>query len=170
MPATPSAFDSSLKANQGFFANDLAEFGKVPHAAFSKPAALSFLPDWLFAYNYPNNVNKVGVPLAGCTEQHCAELPVPAFPTPLYETIACFLLFALLWGLRKRLKPVGSLFALYLIVNGLERFFIEKIRVNNRLDIFGIHPTQAEVISLGLVLTGIILWIFLLKKYHTRPI
>ncbi len=170
IPATPADFDSSLKVNANFFANDLSEFGTVPHANFPKPAALSFLPDWVFAYNYPNNVNKVGVPIAGCTEQHCAQLPVPTFPTPFYETIACFLLFALLWALRKRLKPVGSLFALYLIVNGLERFLIEKIRVNNRLDIFGIHPTQAEVISLGLVLTGIILWIFLLKKYRSIPI
>ena len=51
--------------------------------------------------------------------------------------------------------------ALYLMLNGLERFFIEKIRVNTRLDIFGFQPTQAEVISTLLFLTGLILWLWL---------
>jgi prolipoprotein diacylglyceryltransferase len=45
-----------------------------------------------------------------------------------------------------------------------ERFLIEKIRVNNRMDFLGMQPTQAEVISLGLILTGIILWVFLWQK------
>lgn len=170
LPAVPSDFDSSLKANATFFSHDLAEFGEVRNTFFPKPSALSFLPDWMFAYNYPNNVNKVGVPIAGCTEQHCAQLPVPTFPTPFYETVACLLLFLLLWSLRKKLKPVGSLFALYLIVNGLERFFIEKIRVNNRLNFLGMHPTQAEIISLGLVLTGIGLWIYLIRTYRQKTV
>ncbi|HEU0064159.1 MAG TPA: prolipoprotein diacylglyceryl transferase family protein, partial [Flavisolibacter sp.] len=61
-------------------------------------------------------------------------------------------------------KLAGSLFCLYLILNGIERFLIEKIRVNNRMDFFGFHPTQAEVISSSLVLVGAGLWIFLLQK------
>jgi prolipoprotein diacylglyceryltransferase len=65
------------------------------------------------------------------------------------------------------MRPAGTLFALYLVLNGIERFFIEKIRVNNRLDIFGLHPTQAEVISLGLIIVGAIIWIFLYTKYRT---
>jgi hypothetical protein len=36
------------------------------------------------------------------------------------------------------------------------------------MDFFGFHPTQAEVISFGLVLTGIALWIFLKQKYQAR--
>ncbi len=79
------------------------------------------------------------------------------------------MLFGILWSLRIRLKPFGAVFALYLIMNGIERFFIEKIRVNNRLDIFGFQPTQAEVISIFLILTGIILWVFLAKKYKVTP-
>ena len=58
--------------------------------------------------------------------------------------------------------------ALYLILNGVERFFIEKIRVNNKMDFFGLHPTQAEVIALALMLTGIGIWIFLNIKYRTK--
>jgi prolipoprotein diacylglyceryltransferase len=77
-------------------------------------------------------------------------------------------LFFILWGLRDKLKPAGALFCLYLIVNGIERFFIEKIRVNNRMNFFGFHPTQAEVISFGLIIIGIALWIFLKQKYRAR--
>jgi len=51
--------------------------------------------------------------------------------------------------------------ALYLMLNGLERFFIEKIRVNTRLDFLGFQPTQAEVISTLLFLTGLVLWLWL---------
>jgi prolipoprotein diacylglyceryltransferase len=50
------------------------------------------------------------------------------------------------------------------MLNGLERFFIEKIRVNTRLQLFGFQPTQAEVISTLLFISGLILWIFLYKK------
>jgi len=91
------------------------------------------------------------------------------FPTPLYEVIFCSLLFGVLWALRKRLKPAGAVFALYLILNGLERFLIEKIRVNNRMDFLGMQPTQAEVISLGLILAGILLWVFLWQKNRAIP-
>jgi prolipoprotein diacylglyceryltransferase len=50
------------------------------------------------------------------------------------------------------------------VLNGIERFFIEKIRVNVRLDIFGFHPTQAEVISSLLFITGVVLWIVLTRR------
>ncbi len=163
-PAVPGAFEITVQQNRAFFSADEAEFGTIPTLHVSKPSALQFLPDWLFAYNYPNNVNKVGIPLQGCVEQHCTQLPVPTFPTPLYETIACTILFFILWGLRKRLKPFGAVFALYLILNGMERFLIEKIRVNKELNIFGMHPSQAEIISLGLVISGVVLWVVLKNK------
>ena len=163
--AVPEDFQRSIQAHPEYFMQNPI----LQHADF-KPGALGFLPNWFFAYNFPHNVNEVGVPIPGCNEQrYCNHLPVPVFPTALYETIACLLLFLLLWGLRDRLKPAGSLFALYLFLNGMERFFIEKIRVNNRMDLFGFHPTQAEVISTGLMLTGILLWIFLRQKYRARP-
>jgi prolipoprotein diacylglyceryltransferase len=45
-----------------------------------------------------------------------------------------------------------------MIFNGAERFFIEKIRVNNTYDIFGFHPTQAELISTALIIGGILMY------------
>lgn len=126
-----------------------------------------WLPDWLWSYNYPHNVIETGVPIANCTGKYCMQLPFKVYPTPLYETIVCTILFFILWSVRKKMRPAGSLFALYFILNGIERFFIEKIRVNNRLDIFGLHPTQAEVIALGLIIVGAGIWIFLYTKYRT---
>lgn len=129
-----------------------------------KPNPYSWLPDWMWSYTYPHNVNEVGEPIPGCVGEYCNELATPVYPTPLYEVIMALLLFALLWSVRKKLKVPGTLFALYLIVNGLERFLIEKIRVNTTVDLFGFHPTQAEVISTLLVLSGITLWIFLTRR------
>lgn len=146
----------------------LPQFGsldQVPHLAARAP---SFLPNWLFAYSYPHNVISEGVRIADCNGQYCSHLPIPVFPTPLYETLVCLGLFFLLWALRKRLRIPGTLFAVYLIVNGIERFLIENIRVNTKYDIFGLHPTQAELISSALVITGGILY-FQLKRRGQPP-
>lgn len=124
-----------------------------------------FLPDWLWSYNYPHNVNEAGIPIPGCTEpKYCNQLEFGVYPTALYEVLACFLIFLLIWSLRKRFKVPGTLFAFYLMLNGIERFLVEKIRVNNRLDIFGFHPTQAELISSLLILGGLLLWIVLIRR------
>jgi len=57
------------------------------------------------------------------------------------------------------------LFAVYLFFNGLERFFVEKIRVNTKYEDLPFQPTQAELISAGLMILGIILfWVFSRSK------
>lgn len=127
-----------------------------------------FLPDWMWSYRFPHNVNEDGILIPGCTDtKYCNQLEFGVYPTPFYEVIVCFILFLLLWSLRKRFKVPGTLFAVYLIFNGAERFLIEKIRVNNRLNIFGFQPTQAEVISSLLILTGLALWM-ILKRNEKR--
>ena len=79
-------------------------------------------------------------------------------------------LFFLLWSVRKKFKVPGTMFAFYLIINGIERFFIEKIRVNSRYSIFGFHPTQAEIISTLLVIGGFLLYYFLKKQNRNGQI
>ena len=125
----------------------------------TNPKPFSWMPDWLWAYNYPHNVIGEGKPIAGCEGPYCNELVPAVYPTPLYEIIACFILFAVLWIYRKKLKVAGQLSGLYLILNGLERFFIEKIRVNTKYEALPLQPTQAELISFVMVLSGIILMI-----------
>jgi prolipoprotein diacylglyceryltransferase len=137
-----------------------------------KPKWMNLLPDWMWAYNYPNNVNKVCNPFTetdpryleniNCDFNETPYLITNVFPTPLYEAIACALLFFVLWMLRKRLKYAGVLFGIYLILNGLERFLIEKIRVNTIMDSF--NMTQAEIISFSLMLLGVSLILFSLNK------
>jgi prolipoprotein diacylglyceryl transferase len=118
----------------------------------------SFLPDWFWSYQFPHNVIEEGVPIPGCVGPYCNQLPSGVFPTPLYEAIASILLSGLLWSLRKKIKTPGIIFSIYLIFNGLERFFIEKIRVNVKMDLLGFHPTQAELISFMLIVAGSALW------------
>ncbi|MFM7672700.1 MAG: prolipoprotein diacylglyceryl transferase [Bacteroidota bacterium] len=148
----------------------------IPSSLSAKPG---FLPDWLWSYKYPHNVLNTNSLIPGCLEggqwgKYCNQLgAVPgeaiqyidgAYPTPLYEALACIGLFFLLWVLRKNVKLPGRIFSLYLIFNGVERFFIEKIRVNNRMDLLGFQPTQAEVISSLLIVSGVFLWIWLGRR------
>jgi phosphatidylglycerol:prolipoprotein diacylglycerol transferase len=75
-------------------------------------------------------------------------------PTPIYETIVMGLVAYALWRLRDRFQP-GLLFALYLVLAGLERFLIEFIRRNDEV-LLGL--TQAQVISLVMFVAGAV-WI-----------
>lgn len=121
-------------------------------------------PDWMWSYTYPQNVLHQGVPLEDCVGYYCNELAQGVYPTPVYEMIMAFIIVAILWALRKRLPVPGMLFAVYLMLNGVERYWIEKIRVNARYDIFGYHPTQAEIIAVLFFVTGAIGYLWLRKK------
>lgn len=131
-----------------------------------KPEWLAILPDWLWAYNYPHNIINEGIRIPGCTGNHCFQLAQPVFPTAVYETILSTIIFLLLWSLRKKINIPGQIFAIYLMFNGLERFFIEKIRVNNLFDFLGLKVTQAEIISSILFLTGLIM--FFIFRYNFK--
>jgi prolipoprotein diacylglyceryltransferase len=162
--SNPDLFNQALQQYKDLYIPQFGSLDKVPHLAVKAP---SFLPDWLFAYSYPHNVISEGVRIIDCNGQYCSQLPIPVFPTPFYETLVCLGLFFILWALRKRLRIPGTLFAVYLILNGIERFFIEKIRVNTKYNIFGWHPTQAELISAGLVISGV--WIYFALKRRGQP-
>jgi phosphatidylglycerol:prolipoprotein diacylglycerol transferase len=143
-------------------ARTFASLDAVPRLAVKGP---SFLPKWMIAYSYPMNVNKDGKKIPGCYEEHCRALPQPVFPTAFYETIMCTLLFLMMWAYRKRLKIPGVMFGLYLVLNGFERFFIEKIRVNHLYTVLGFQLSQAEIIALFLILAGVILIVIAKMKF-----
>lgn len=158
LEASTSQFAQHLNLNYQFYTEQFGSLSAVQHSSV-KP--LFGLPDWIFAYTYPHNVNNTGIPLAGCTWDHyCAYLPLPVFPTPLYEIIVCLILFLILWSARKKFKTPGRLFGFYLILNGIERFLIEKIRVTSTYNFLGLHPTQAQIIAVLLIFSGIILMFF----------
>lgn len=122
-----------------------------------------FLPDWLWAYDYPHNIIQEGIPMDGCNYKYCHKLGEAVYPTAIYESLTSLLILALLWIIRKRLKIAGLLFFIYLIFNGIERYLIEIVRVNKRYDVGkGFDPTQAQVIAIGLIVVGIVgtLWLW----------
>ncbi len=164
LPGTAAQFASLLEMHKNFYLQQFGSLDRVHHVFFKAP---SFLPDWMVAYAYPHNVINEGVNFAGCTGQYCSYLPIPVFPTPFYETITCLVLFLVLWLIRKKIQTPGKLFGIYLILNGVERFFVEKIRVNTTYSIFGFHPTQAELISSFLVIAGVMMLILLKRKTPT---
>ena len=135
-----------------------------------KPDSLSFLPDWAWSFTYPNNVLSAGDPIPGCVGKYCSELSVPVYPTPIYEIAMCLVIFGILWSLRRHLKAPGLIFGVYLMLNGIERFLIEQIRVNPPYSLGGIEATQAELIAVSLFLGGIVTLIFSMRKKETPQI
>ena len=77
---------------------------------------------------------------------------VRVHPTPLYEVAAYSAIFLVLWSIRKRSLPDGTLLWLYLILGGLARFVIELVRINPPV-VAGL--SQAQLISIGLIVVGI---------------
>jgi len=114
-----------------------------------------FFPDWMWSYDYPHNVLNEGVKIPDCTWEYCHRLLPEVYPTPIWEVIMASIIFAILWSVRKKIKFTGTLFSLYLVLNGIERFFIEFFRVNPRYDIFGYQLSQAQFIAVGFVVAGI---------------
>ncbi len=80
-------------------------------------------------------------------------------PTPIYETLAMGLVAWWLWRMRDRFRP-GALFALYLLLSGLERLLIEFLRRNHRV-LAGLTAPQLE--SIGLMIIGA-LWLWFLNR------
>ncbi|MGA2625051.1 MAG: prolipoprotein diacylglyceryl transferase [Bacteroidota bacterium] len=78
---------------------------------------------------------------------------IPVHPAPMYEFLMACGLFFVLWKLRTKNTPDGTLFVIYLILAGLARFLVEFIRLNPRIA-FGL--SEAQLISVFLVLVGII--------------
>jgi phosphatidylglycerol---prolipoprotein diacylglyceryl transferase len=159
--ADSTLFQQKLAENASVYAREAGD-AEVDHTPVKAP---SWLPVWTVAYAYPNNVLDEGVRINGCEGQYCSHLPLPVYPTPFYETMICLVLTGLLFALRSKLVVPGTMFAVYLMFNGAERFLIEKIRVNTHYELFGFRPTQAEIISTLLVISGIVLF-FVLRNRH----
>ena len=85
---------------------------------------------WGIVYTHPNSL---------------APLGVAVHPTQVYEIIFNLLAFGLLFTLRGRLKPDGSLFLVYLSLYSLWRLGIDFLREGTPF-LFGLH--QAQVIAI----------------------
>jgi phosphatidylglycerol:prolipoprotein diacylglycerol transferase len=114
-------------------------------------------------------IGRVGCTLNGCcygveTDIFCAVLythpesmcqaGVPVHPTQIYEIVYNLIIFGVLLALRKRFRPDGSLFLIYLTFYALWRLGIDFIRDGTDF-LFGLH--QAQVISIVVLIITITL-------------
>ena len=95
-----------------------------------------------------------GIPWDGPWAMSYPEGTVPTteevHPTPVYETLAVGAIAFVLWRLRNAFT-VGMLFALYLVLSGIERLLIEFIRRND--EVF-LGLTQPQLISIAMIAAG----------------
>jgi len=121
-------------------------------------------------------LGRVGCFFAGCCHGEACSLPwavtfpyasppanYPVHPTQLYETfINIALFFVLVKLVRPRLKKYsGMTFAAYMMLAGLERFFIEFIRVNPRVA-WGL--SSAQFTSVGIFISGLVLAVIITQN------
>jgi phosphatidylglycerol:prolipoprotein diacylglycerol transferase len=112
-------------------------------------------------------VGRVGCTLNGCCYGKATSLPwgivytnpesycplgVAVHPTQIYEIVYLLIIFGVLFSLRGRFKPDGSLFLIYLSIYSLWRVGIDFLRDGTPF-LFGLH--QAQVIGIIVLLIAI---------------
>jgi phosphatidylglycerol:prolipoprotein diacylglycerol transferase len=89
---------------------------------------------------------------------------VAVHPTQLYEIAIILVVFALLLRWSRARHRQGAMFALFMILYSIERFFIEILRAKGDRIVFGLSTAQAA--SILLVLLGI----FALVRSRSAPL
>lgn len=88
---------------------------------------------------------------------------VVVHPTPVYESLAYFAIFAWLWRVRRDPAPDGTQFCRYLVLAPLARFLVEFVRINSVVA-FGL--TAAQVTSLVLIGFGALRLVQLQRQWR----
>jgi len=86
-----------------------------------------------------------------------ARLGVAVHPTQVYEIVFLLVVFGVLFALRKRFQPEGSLFLIYLSVYSLWRVGIDFIRDGTPF-LFGLHQAQVIGIAVLLITIPLLIW------------
>jgi len=94
---------------------------------------------WAVIYTHPESLGPLGIPV---------------HPTQPYEIIYNLIVFGILVALRKRFRPDGSLFLIYLTFYAVWRLGIDFIREGREL-LFGLH--EAQLISIVVLIITITL-------------
>jgi phosphatidylglycerol---prolipoprotein diacylglyceryl transferase len=130
--------------------------------------APSWLPEYFWSNTYAHNVINEGVKIPGCVGNYCSVLPEGVWPTSIYEVVMCFILAGIMWAVRKKVTAApGFMFCILFVFNGIERYLIETIRVTDRYENF-FNLTQAQIISLILIVLGIGGMIYLYRKHKAE--
>ena len=119
---------------------------------------------------------RIGCFLAGCCygkpthawfgvifpEGSVAPAGIPLIPTQLISSAADFILFAVLILISRKKHSNGTIVALYFILYGIGRFFMEMMRWDDRTHLGAL--TSNQIVCLVLVAAGIGAVIYLAKK------
>jgi len=112
-------------------------------------------------------IGRVGCTINGCCYGMATSLPcavvytdpdsyaplgIAVHPTQLYEIVFLFIVFGVLFWLRRRFQPEGSLFLIYLSLYSMWRLGIDFLREGTDF-LFGLH--QAQVIGIIVLLIAI---------------
>jgi phosphatidylglycerol:prolipoprotein diacylglycerol transferase len=91
---------------------------------------------------------------------------VRVHPAPIYETLLYLGVFAILWSMRKREHPAGSLIFWYMVLAGAARFIVEFVRINPRV-FYGL--SEAQLIAFGMVVVGAVALAVSAKRAKLKP-
>lgn len=87
---------------------------------------------------------------------------ISVHPSPIYESLVMGIVALGLWRLRDRVSP-GALFALYLVLAGIERFAVEFVRRN---DSVAAGLTEAQLLAAALAVVGLA-WLAVVSRRGT---
>jgi phosphatidylglycerol:prolipoprotein diacylglycerol transferase len=92
--------------------------------------------------------------------------PLPRHPSQLYESsLEGGVLFLILWMLKDKTHPSGTLLAIFLLLYGVFRFFIEFFREPDVQLGFVLGPfSMGQVLCIFMIAVGIFLMIYLRRK------
>ncbi|WP_425539915.1 prolipoprotein diacylglyceryl transferase [Microaceticoccus formicicus] len=83
-------------------------------------------------------------------------------PTFLYESIGDAIIFAFLFYFaRKRQKYIGEISAIYLVLYGILRFFVEGLRTDS---LYFIGFRVSQLVSIAGIILGVFLWFYSRNK------
>lgn len=105
-----------------------------------------------------------GVPTSGSWGVLTRYAPGLRYPTQIYESIAAFALFALLWSVRSKMKADGQVFTLFLLMYSVIRFFVEFFRESAYLG----PLTYAQAASI-LIVAVALYWFYRLDRRSDSP-
>ncbi len=88
---------------------------------------------------------------------------VPLYPAQIYFLLWNLVVFAIVWQLRDRLKPQGSLFFLYLCLYAAGDFGLRFFRLNEPF-LMGLH--QGQVISLAILVIAVPWLIIRMRRFQ----
>lgn len=89
------------------------------------------------------------------------------YPTQLIEVVLGFVMFVILWRLRKHTNREGWLFGVYCVLAGIERFIVEFFRAKDDRFGWALGLSTAQLIAASILVIGIIVILITRAKRPT---